>query len=236
MKTRNLPLLVLALSVIAATVPAVSQPTDDTAASLQQIDASYSLTQTGWGSADRITKPGTVYVVRIDGLVARPIANHVTPTNTVIDGKLLPPAKGFLGAFGTSGDAEQVKPGQRFYLHEIKLDDNSIVFTMISLDTVATVVHGQSAQSRLRLYLKFSMPKQDAAPLTTAVVHKMSDAIFLPEGDPAATPSVQLGQSMAEVEEAMGEPQKVIDLGSKKILIYKDIKVTLVDGKVTDAE
>ena len=67
-------------------------------------------------------------------------------------------------------------------------------------------------------------------------MHKITEAFFLPEGDPAATPTVQLGQSIDDVKKIMGDPVKVVDLGSKEILVYKDIKVTLVDGKVTDAK
>jgi hypothetical protein len=199
--------------------------------------ASYSLTGTGFGSAEHITKPGKIYVIRQDGMQARAIANHVTPTNTVtVEGKLVPPAKGFLGAFGTSGDAQQVKPGQRFYVHEIEAKDGGIVFTLISLDTVSAVNQGHSTQSRLRFYLKFLLPKEDADKPTPEALHKLTDAYFLPEGDPGLTPTVQLGQSEADVRKLMGDPVKMIDLGSKKILVYKDIKVTIIDDKVTDAQ
>jgi hypothetical protein len=34
----------------------------------------------------------------------------------------------------------------------------------------------------------------------------------------------------------LGQPDKVVDLGSKKIYIYKDLKITFVDGKVSDVQ
>jgi len=34
----------------------------------------------------------------------------------------------------------------------------------------------------------------------------------------------------------MGQPDKIINLGAKTIYVYKDIKVTFVNGKVTDAQ
>jgi hypothetical protein len=203
-----------------------------------RIASSYSLTETGFGSADRVTKAGSVYLFRIDGLFARPVVNNITPTNTIKDGALINPAKGFLGAIGTAGDAQQVKPGQRFYLHEINIDADTATFTFLSLDTVDSVYRGRSRQSRLRLYVKFPIPKNRLSSLDSESMHKLTDPIFLPESEAAATATVtvQLGQTLEEVKKIMGEPQKVMDLGAKQILIYKDVKVTLVDGKVTDAQ
>jgi len=32
------------------------------------------------------------------------------------------------------------------------------------------------------------------------------------------------------------EPDKVIDLGAKKIYVYKDLKITFTDGRVSDVQ
>jgi len=196
--------------------------------------ASYSLTGTGFGSANRVTKAGTVYTARIDGMIARAIANHVTPTNTIQDGALIPPAKGFKGAFGASGDSKQIQPGSRFYLHEVAIKDNAVVFTLLSLDEVV-VVSGDngSTRSRVRMYVRFPMPAAQLESLTPEALHKLTDPIFAPEGQ---MPTVQLGQSLDDVIHTLGQPQQQVDLGQKKILVYAKLKVTLVDGKVTDAE
>ena len=53
-------------------------------------------------------------------------------------------------------------------------------------------------------------------------------------GGPPAT--VALGQSIQDVEAIMGKPSNVADLGSKKIYVYRDLKITFVDGKVTDVQ
>jgi hypothetical protein len=34
----------------------------------------------------------------------------------------------------------------------------------------------------------------------------------------------------------VGQPQKIIDLGAKEIDVYPDIKVTYMNGKVTDVQ
>ena len=52
----------------------------------------------------------------------------------------------------------------------------------------------------------------------------------------AGPPTIVLGQSIEEVTARLGAPLTVIDLGSKKIYRYKDMKITFKDGKVSDAE
>ena len=212
------------LSAVAATSPA----------NQADIAASYSLTRTGFGSADRITEPGTIYTVRREGLLARAIADHFTPTNVITaDGQLVPPAKGFRAAFGASGDVLQVEPGARFYLHAVEMKDNAVEFTLLSLDSMTVVGDGGSVHSRLRMYLKFDLDKAQRDTLTLQSVHKLTDPVFAPAN---SAPTVKLGQSLEEVHEALGAPDQVVDLGAKQILVYKSLKITMVDGKVTDAQ
>ena len=50
------------------------------------------------------------------------------------------------------------------------------------------------------------------------------------------TQTIQLGQSTDQVKAALGAPAKIINLGPKQIFIYKDLKVTFNNGKVTDVQ
>jgi len=53
----------------------------------------------------------------------------------------------------------------------------------------------------------------------------------------AAPPkTIELGMTPAQVEAALGQPDKKVDLGAKKIYVYKDLKVTFADGKVSDVQ
>jgi outer membrane protein assembly factor BamE (lipoprotein component of BamABCDE complex) len=45
-----------------------------------------------------------------------------------------------------------------------------------------------------------------------------------------------LGQTKDQVVAAMGQPVRIADLGKKQIYYYKDLKITFVDGKVTDVQ
>lgn len=54
---------------------------------------------------------------------------------------------------------------------------------------------------------------------------------------PAAPPaSIQLGQTVDQVAASFGPPEKIVNLGAKQIYVYKDLKVTFVNGKVTDVQ
>ena len=54
---------------------------------------------------------------------------------------------------------------------------------------------------------------------------------------PAAEPvSVDVGQTIDQVTAALGTPLKVVNLGAKKIYVFKDMKVTFLNGKVSDVQ
>jgi hypothetical protein len=62
---------------------------------------------------------------------------------------------------------------------------------------------------------------------------------FAPIAPPAAPPvtrTLKLGMTIQEVKDAFGEPANIVDLGAKVIYMYKDKKVTFVDGKVSDVD
>jgi hypothetical protein len=52
----------------------------------------------------------------------------------------------------------------------------------------------------------------------------------------APPPEVSLGQTMDQVSAALGSPARIVDLGPKKIYVYKDMKVTFSAGKVSDIQ
>jgi hypothetical protein len=54
----------------------------------------------------------------------------------------------------------------------------------------------------------------------------------------AAPPTISVGESSTQVLQAVGMPQQMIDLGKKKIYIYKNLnmKITFVDDKVSDVQ
>jgi hypothetical protein len=47
---------------------------------------------------------------------------------------------------------------------------------------------------------------------------------------------IDKGQTPDQVEAVLGQPDKIVNFGSKQIFIYKDLKVTFLNGKVSDVQ
>jgi hypothetical protein len=78
-----------------------------------------------------------------------------------------------------------------------------------------------------------------AAPPAPAPVTQAEPAmapIPPPPPPPADPKSIAIGQTTDQVVAAMGQPEKIVKLGTKEIYYYKDMKVTFVSGKMTDAQ
>jgi hypothetical protein len=48
--------------------------------------------------------------------------------------------------------------------------------------------------------------------------------------------SIEKGMTTDQVEAAMGKPDKKVTLGANMIYVYKDLKVTFLNGKVSDVQ
>ena len=55
-----------------------------------------------------------------------------------------------------------------------------------------------------------------------------------PPPDEPPTKTISLGQTKDEVLATFGQPQRIFNLGAKQIFYYSDMKVTLLNGKVSD--
>ncbi|MGA2051088.1 MAG: hypothetical protein ABSG96_25635 [Terracidiphilus sp.] len=56
------------------------------------------------------------------------------------------------------------------------------------------------------------------------------------QAPPADPVQIEKGQTPDQVKAAIGNPDKIINLGAKQIYVYKDIKVTFINGKVSDVQ
>ncbi len=52
----------------------------------------------------------------------------------------------------------------------------------------------------------------------------------------SGTQEISLGQTIDQVVSMVGRPTRIANLGSKQVYIYQDMKVTFVNGKVTDVQ
>jgi len=53
---------------------------------------------------------------------------------------------------------------------------------------------------------------------------------------PAEPQQIEKGQTPDQVKAALGNPDKIVNLGPKQIYVYKDLKVTFLNGRVFDVQ
>jgi len=53
---------------------------------------------------------------------------------------------------------------------------------------------------------------------------------------PQQPATVQLGMSTDQVQGVLGKPDKIFNVGAKQIYVYKDVKVTFLNGQVSDVQ
>jgi hypothetical protein len=56
------------------------------------------------------------------------------------------------------------------------------------------------------------------------------------QAPPPEPQQIEKGQTPDQVKATFGQPDKIVNFGSKQIFIYKDIKVTFLNGKVSDVQ
>jgi len=56
------------------------------------------------------------------------------------------------------------------------------------------------------------------------------------QAPPPEPQQIEKGQTPDQVKAAIGTPDKIVNLGTKQIYVYKDIKVTFINGKVSDVQ
>jgi len=56
------------------------------------------------------------------------------------------------------------------------------------------------------------------------------------QAPPPEPQQIEKGQTPDQVKAAIGQPDKIVNLGAKQIYVYKDIKVTFINGKVSDVQ
>jgi hypothetical protein len=54
------------------------------------------------------------------------------------------------------------------------------------------------------------------------------------QAPPPEPEQIAKGQTPDQVKASLGPPEKIVNLGSKQIYVYKDLKVTFLNGKVSD--
>jgi hypothetical protein len=228
----------------------------------KRLSSQFVLTQPTKDKSD-IATAGAVLVLHKNNLLMYATSNPIPPQSTYKKGKITRNAfgKGFLSDLGnamaTPGASAAIVQrafvtGEKFWVTNVDVKDDGVVFRFLS-DPVGDV--------RYFGELKFPFPKGQTPPadelmntIAEVVTVEAADNSVVdattpdsapppippppppPDTSPAPTKTVALGQTKDQVVATLGQPQKAAAVGSKEIYYYPDMKVTFVNGKVTDAE
>jgi hypothetical protein len=202
----------------------------------ESLGANYELTKTGIDQI-RITKAGTVLVIRKENISGDLASDLTFLNNKVIDG-VVQQAGGIGAAFQDKKTSRVFKPGEKVYLFKIGVKDDAVQFFVISGDTYDVNLKGSTRQTRYKSEISFEFPKGFLETAEPAAVKKAIDEVVAPESAIAAanTKTVELGQTPQQVEGSLGKPDTIVNLGAKMTYVYKTMKVIFQDGKVADVQ
>jgi len=230
--------VLLIATVAAATIPFAAFGAPNSRAMREALVADYPLTKVGVvmfkTDYNRITQPGVTLAVRLPGIYADVANTQDAIVNTNFANGQVSQATGFAAAFGSNtGHSRTLNPNEKVYVTDILVKRDAVQLELLTVD-VTTLADGLGTRYRAELNVK--IPGIDA--MTPEDVKKAIDTVI---ADPAVASAVQsktvkLGMSADDVKQSLGNPDKIVDLGAKLVFIYRDMKVILIDGKVSDVQ
>ncbi len=211
---------------------------DDWKKTLQKkLEESFQPSQIGYKGS--IKSAGTLVVLQSDGVQAGLQDQLTLPTNVFENGKLSV-GGGFLSSLENANrtgrsSARALGTGQKLYIQSIGVKDKEIKFIVFTADEKEDTVLGTTRAQYMKAAIAFRFGESLDSMQYDAVVNAINQVLVSPKAA-AAPKSISLGQTTAEVEQALGKPEKIVNLGTKTIYTYKDLKVVFVEGKVSDVQ
>jgi hypothetical protein len=230
-------MFVLVSLMMAQTLYATAPYETEWKTSLQEsLSSNYELTKTGIDRI-RITKAGTLLVIRKENISGDLASDMTFLNNKVIDGSVQQ-GSGLAASLANKMTSRVFKPGEKVYVFKIEVKDGAVQLFVISGDTYDVNLKGSTRQTRYKSLISFEFPKGFLETADPAAVKKVIDDVLAPEATISAanTKTVELGQTPEQVEVALGKPDTVVNLGAKKTYVYKTMKVIFQDGKVADVQ
>jgi hypothetical protein len=223
----------------------------------EQLEAQYKLAHvSGHAGGRAITDPGTVLTIQKGGILGVvPIKLAMCPAKYQ-DGVLHPP-NSFCANMAKNARSFQI--GEKVYATKIEVvpKDEKISIKIVACDSC----NGNNPPTFYKSQVDFvfapgSLEAGDVSKIedtigeVLAIDASAADQPQAPPGGPqveqpvpvqpppapAAPATIQLGQTIDQVVNVLGQPDKRVDLGAKQIYVYKDLKITFVDGKVSDVQ
>jgi hypothetical protein len=237
---------VLSVSVASAQGPVTLQ---------EQLSAQYKLVRMGSDSGGvAVVEPGTLLSVQKGGVLSVPWRALALCPAKYQDNSLHPSAGFCAGMVKTV--SKYYQKGDKVYpvKIDVSLDKAKISFEVVACDSC----NGVNPPTSMKGEVVFQFAK---GYLEKAGVGEIEDAIGQmfsisnddqqaqsgdangQQGQQSAPPeqqsepqTVQLGMTTDQVQAALGKPEKIFNVGAKQIYTYKDVKVTFLNGKVSDVQ
>jgi len=245
---------VSAIMITLILLPPVSNAQNAPPVSLkEQLAAQYKLATMGSDSnGPTIVDPGTLLAVQKGGVLSVPWSAMAVCPAKFEDNTLHSP-KGICSAL-VSSVSKYFQAGDKVYPTKIdvNVEKEKIAFAVVTCDSC----NGINPPTSFKGEVVFQFPKRYLETANAATVEDTIGQVFSITSDvqqqvqsgqpdqqeqvvqeqPPSARTIELGQTFDQVQSAFGRPEKTIDLGAKQIYVYKDVKVTFLNGKVVDAQ
>jgi len=226
----------------------------------EQLNAQYKPVQMA-GNGTVVVEPGTLLTVQKGGIISVPW-KAVVHCAAKFQDNTLHPSIGFCAGMMKSV-SQYLQKGNKVYpiKIEVNVDKAKISFQVVSCDSCNGVDPATGMKGEVVFqYAKGYLEKANAGEIEDMIgqVFAISnDDQQAQGGDPgqqgnqqanqpapaqqqqeqqAEPQTIQLGMSPDQVQGALGKPEKIFNLGAKQIFVYKDVKVTFLNGKVSDVQ
>ena len=187
--------------------------------------------------AGTITRPGVVLVVKKEGITADKGTDSRYSVTKVHDGAIAQEG-GAVGAIFTKKTSRAFKAGEKVFVTKIRVRKDGVMFLILSQEIYDVNDKGTTKPMRYKGAVKFEIPRDVIQTIDAATVKALVDPVLQPESEASAvqTKTIRLGQTRGEVEELIGRPERIVDLGPKVTYVYRDMKVIFTEGKVSDVQ
>jgi hypothetical protein len=253
--------ILIAMFSIATLLPASPASAQAPVSLQEQLNAQYkpAKMKSGFGGAT-VVEEGTVLAVQKGGVLSVPSTALSTCAAKFQDNQLHP-SVGFCAAM-FKNVSSYFQTGSKVYplKIEVNLEKEKISFEVVACDSC----NGGGSGSSMKGSVIFQFPKGYLEMASAGAIEDTIGQVFSISSDgqsgyqnqgeqqaqggqqgsqpvaqeqPQPEPkTIQLGQSTNQVLAALDKPEKIVNLGPKLIYVYKDLKVTFIDGKVSDVQ
>ncbi len=224
-----------------------------------QLSAQYKMAKLGKATGViTVVEPGTVLEVRKGGIVGSTPRSIAMCPSKFEDGNLKGTSPMCVAMLGQQ-NIRYLTVGEKVYpiKMEVNVAKDKVVFAILECDSCNGVQDPSSFKSEIIFqFARGSLANADAGQVEDTIGQVLAisngDDAQQGQGDqqgggnaqpaPAAADAqpdpqeIHLAQTIEQVVAALGKPAKTVDLGAKQIYVYKDLKVTFVNGKVADVQ